>query len=112
MEVRTDAGVSRLDARCAIASGHKIALVSLAVDLPIIKYGEEIGRAQAAIETGDWIHLHNVYCRRDRFLSSGRLQPGRSGSGIDRPRSEGDGKAPQLLQCRRRGFRLRTFPGS
>jgi hypothetical protein len=45
-------------------------------------------------------------------LSSGRLQPGRSGSGIDRPRSEGDGKAPQLLQCRRRGFRLRTFPGS
>jgi hypothetical protein len=64
VEVHADAGVSRLDARCAIASGHKIALVSLAVDQPIIKYGEEIGRAQAAIEAGDWIHLHNVYCRR------------------------------------------------
>ncbi|OHE22342.1 MAG: altronate dehydratase [Syntrophus sp. GWC2_56_31] len=64
VEVRTDAGVSRLDARCAIASGHKIALVGLAVDQPIIKYGEEIGRAQTAIEPGDWIHLHNVYCRR------------------------------------------------
>lgn len=64
VEVRTDAGVSRLDARCAIASGHKIALVSLAVDQPIIKYGEEIGRAQSAIAAGDWIHLHNVYCRR------------------------------------------------
>ena len=64
VEVRTDAGVSRLDARCAITSGHKIALVSLAIDQPIIKYGEEIGRAQAAIEAGDWIHLHNVYCRR------------------------------------------------
>lgn len=64
VEVHTDAGVCRLDARCAIPSGHKIALVSLAVDQPIVKYGEEIGRAQTAIEAGDWIHLHNVYCRR------------------------------------------------
>jgi altronate dehydratase small subunit len=64
VEVHTDAGVSRLQARCAIASGHKIALLNLAVDQPIIKYGEEIGRAQAAIEAGDWIHLHNIYCRR------------------------------------------------
>lgn len=64
VEVRTDEGVSRIDARCAIALGHKIALASLAVDQPIIKYGEEIGRAQAPIEAGDWIHLHNVYCRR------------------------------------------------
>jgi hypothetical protein len=64
VEVRADEGTMCLDARCAIASGHKIALVSLAVDQPIIKYGEEIGRAQLAIAAGDWIHLHNVYCRR------------------------------------------------
>ncbi|MBA4423273.1 MAG: altronate dehydratase [Syntrophus sp. (in: bacteria)] len=64
VEVRSETGVHSLNARYAIALGHKIALVSLAVDQPIIKYGEEIGRAQTAIEAGDWIHLHNVYCRR------------------------------------------------
>jgi altronate dehydratase small subunit len=64
VEVRTDAGVISLSARCDIASGHKIALASLAVDQPIVKYGEEIGRTRAAIQGGDWIHLHNVYCRR------------------------------------------------
>jgi altronate dehydratase small subunit len=53
-----------LNARCAVASGHKIALMRLDVDQPIIKYGEEIGRAKTVIEPGDWIHLHNVYCRR------------------------------------------------
>ena len=64
VEVRSETGVLSLNARCAIVLGHKIALTSLAADQPIIKYGEEIGRAQTAIEAGDWIHLHNVYCRR------------------------------------------------
>ncbi len=64
VEVRTERGVSPLTARGDIASGHKIALVALAVDQPIVKYGEEIGRAGAAIEAGDWVHLHNVTCRR------------------------------------------------
>ncbi|MEW6333628.1 MAG: UxaA family hydrolase [Thermodesulfobacteriota bacterium] len=64
VEVRSDEGTSLLSARQAIASGHKIALAALAADQPIIKYGEEIGRAQSAIEAGDWIHLHNVYCLR------------------------------------------------
>lgn len=71
VEVRTEAGINRLDSRCAIASGHKIALVRLAIDQPIIKYGEEIGRAHAAIEPGDWIHLHNVYCRRGHETQKG-----------------------------------------
>lgn len=66
VEVRSDTGTSRLSARQAIAAGHKIALASLAADQPIVKYGEEIGRAAAAIEAGDWIHLHNVYCLRGR----------------------------------------------
>jgi len=64
VEVRADAGVISLNARCDIAFGHKIALASLAVNQPIIKYGEEIGRARTAIRGGDWIHLHNVSCRR------------------------------------------------
>ncbi len=64
VEVRTETGTVYLNARQDIAMGHKIALVSLGVDQPIVKYGEEIGRAGAEIEAGDWIHLHNVTCRR------------------------------------------------
>ena len=48
VEVRSDTGVISLSARCDIAFGHKIALASLAIDQPIIKYGEEIGRAKTA----------------------------------------------------------------
>ena len=64
VEVQTDTGMVRLNARHDIALGHKITLINLDADQPIIKYGEEIGRAMTAIEAGDWIHLHNIYCRR------------------------------------------------
>jgi altronate dehydratase small subunit len=64
VEVRTEAGTIRLVARQDIALGHKIALARLDAGQPIVKYGEEIGQAGTAIEAGDWIHLHNVTCRR------------------------------------------------
>ena len=64
VEVQTPTGTVRLTARHDIAMGHKIALVSLGVNQPIVKYGEEIGRAGAAIDAGGWIHLHNIICRR------------------------------------------------
>ena len=50
----------------AIPFGHKISLRELPVDEPIIKYGEEIGKAKNTIRAGEWIHLHNVYCERGR----------------------------------------------
>ncbi|MCL4514691.1 MAG: UxaA family hydrolase [Firmicutes bacterium] len=56
----------RLTAREEIAFGHKIALIPLEADQPVIKYGEEIGRARVAIPAGNWIHLHNLYCQRGR----------------------------------------------
>ena len=62
--VMTDTDVVQIRAQQDIAFGHKIALADLTVDQPIIKYGEEIGRARTAILAGDWIHLHNLYCRR------------------------------------------------
>lgn len=64
VEVIGDRPVIRLKARRRIAFGHKIALINLEADQPIIKYGEEIGRAQSAIAAGDWIHLHNIACDR------------------------------------------------
>ncbi len=68
--VKTDGKVIRLEARQAIAFGHKIALADLCTDEPIIKYGEEIGRAQREIVAGDWIHLHNLVCRRGHDQSA------------------------------------------
>jgi antitoxin (DNA-binding transcriptional repressor) of toxin-antitoxin stability system len=62
--VTAEGQVLRLAARQAIAFGHKIALTELDSGQPIIKYGEEIGRAQGTIGAGDWIHLHNLACRR------------------------------------------------
>ncbi len=62
----TEAGVVTLTAKNDIPFGHKVALQELEVHVPIIKYGEEIGKAKSLITIGEWIHLHNVYCERGR----------------------------------------------
>lgn len=64
VEITMGAETLRIAAREDIAFGHKIALVELAADDPVIKYGEEIGQARAMIKPGDWVHLHNLDCRR------------------------------------------------
>ncbi|GMO39628.1 MAG: UxaA family hydrolase [Treponemataceae bacterium] len=46
--------------------GHKIALKDIAVKSPVIKYGEELGEASAAIKTGEYVHAHNLESRRGR----------------------------------------------
>ena len=45
--------------------GHKYALRDIAEGEEILKYGLPIGRALAAIQCGEWVHVHN--CRSDRF---------------------------------------------
>ncbi len=42
-------------------AGHKLALAALAEGEPIVKSGVTIGFAKVAINTGQWVHLHN--CR-------------------------------------------------
>ena len=44
----------------AIGAGHKLALHPIAAGDPVRKYGWPIGRATSAIETGHWIHAHNL----------------------------------------------------
>lgn len=46
--------------------GHKIALVRIEAGDRIVKYGETIGRASQAIESGEWIHTHNCESTRGR----------------------------------------------
>jgi len=46
-----------------IRRGHKVALSPLEAGMPILKFGQTIGFAGAAIAPGDWVHVHNVTLR-------------------------------------------------
>ncbi len=49
-----------------IPSGHKLATRPIAAGALIHKYGQMIGRASAAIDTGRHVHVHNVEGVRGR----------------------------------------------
>ena len=49
-----------------IPFGHKFSLFRIECSSAIIKYGEVIGTATAAIEPGDYVHVHNVLSIRGR----------------------------------------------
>ncbi len=66
VNVVTETEIKEIIAKSDITFGHKIALVALQKQKPIIKYGEEIGKSQDIIMAGEWVHLHNVYCERGR----------------------------------------------
>jgi altronate hydrolase len=56
--VETEGGPVAL--RAAVGAGHKIAFRSLAVDQPVHRYGQVIGRATAPIAPGEHVHTHNL----------------------------------------------------
>lgn len=43
-----------------VPRSHKIAIRSIALNQPIIRYGEEIGYATKEIAQGQWVHVHNL----------------------------------------------------
>lgn len=43
-----------------IPQGHKIALMPIGSGAPVIKYGYPIGHTTAAVDTGAWVHTHNM----------------------------------------------------
>jgi altronate dehydratase small subunit len=49
-----------------IPYGHKVAVKPIAAGEAVIKHGEDIGVASAAIAIGDHVHVHNVESRRGR----------------------------------------------
>ncbi len=53
-------GGRELRARTSISAGHKIALRPIGAGENVIRYGQIIGRARGAIETGEHVHTHNV----------------------------------------------------
>ncbi|GIW93261.1 MAG: dehydratase [Pirellulaceae bacterium] len=57
----TDRGMLRVVE--PVPMGHKVALVDLACDSPVVKYGQTIGFAAQPIRAGQWVHCHNVVLR-------------------------------------------------
>ena len=53
-------------ARTAIPFGHKICVKPVAPGGDVLKYGQVIGRATAAIAPGAHVHAHNVESNRAR----------------------------------------------
>jgi hypothetical protein len=43
-----------------IELGHKLARFPLPTGVKVIKYGAPIGSTTAAVEAGEWVHLHNM----------------------------------------------------
>jgi altronate dehydratase small subunit len=43
-----------------ISRGHKIALLEIAANQCVMKYGVRIGHATQLIQRGAWVHLHNL----------------------------------------------------
>jgi len=51
---------SNVVARDEIPSGHKISIQPIEAGEPVLKYGQVIGTASAAIQPGEHVHLHNL----------------------------------------------------
>ena len=46
---------------------HKFALTEIPKDAPVIKYGEHSGFAKEQITAGQYVHIHNVYSKRENL---------------------------------------------
>ncbi len=51
-------------AKADIPLGHKISLVNLEKDEPVLKYGVQIGITTEKWEMGDYVHTHNIKTAR------------------------------------------------
>lgn len=48
-----------------IMRNHKVAILEVAENEPVFKYGEKIGFASRTIRAGDWVHTHNLRWEED-----------------------------------------------
>ncbi|TDQ84431.1 altronate hydrolase [Dongia mobilis] len=59
-EIAQGAVSNGIAANGRIGRGHKMAVANIAKGAPILKFGQIIGFATAAILPGDWVHEHNT----------------------------------------------------
>lgn len=50
----------KIEIKEGVKRGHKIAIVDIATDENVIKYGYPIGHALKNIGAGEWVHTHNI----------------------------------------------------
>ena len=61
---RVSDGQGSVTVAAAIPFGHKVASAAIARGGSVVKYGEVVGRATAAIAPGEHVHVHNVVSAR------------------------------------------------
>ena len=67
VEVRDEHGQGEVvKLRSNVPYGHKIAVRDIRPNEPILKYGEQIGKANCLIPKGEHVHVHNLDCQRGR----------------------------------------------
>lgn len=62
--IRTGPTTRTVEVREKIPFGHKFALDRIPAGTGVLKYGEVIGESTCDIETGAWVHLHNLASSR------------------------------------------------
>jgi (2R)-sulfolactate sulfo-lyase subunit alpha len=62
--VTADDSAFELTAKMDVPIGHKIALVDINSGDTVWKYGQDIGKAVAAIRKGEHVHVHNLKTKR------------------------------------------------
>ncbi|MBS7700984.1 MULTISPECIES: UxaA family hydrolase [unclassified Chelatococcus] len=67
-QVRIGGSIHKVLLREPIPLGHKLALRSHGIGEAVLKYGQSIGTATAAIPAGAHVHVHNMASRRARKM--------------------------------------------
>jgi (2R)-sulfolactate sulfo-lyase subunit alpha len=62
--VTHDDSTFKLKSKMDVPIGHKVALADIAKGDTVIKYGQDIGKAVAAIKKGEHVHTHNLKTKR------------------------------------------------
>ena len=64
IRIRQAGAVRTLAAQEAIPICHKICVVPIGLGQPVVKYGQSIGEATAAVAAGRHVHIHNLRSAR------------------------------------------------
>ena len=62
--VTADNSSFKLKSKMDVPIGHKVALVDINKGDTVVKYGQDIGKAVAAIAKGEHVHVHNLKTKR------------------------------------------------
>jgi len=81
VQVQCGMEISTIRAGEPIPLCHKISLDPLAVGASVLKYGERIGTASAAISAGAHVHVHNMQSARATVAGAASSRSKKSGAG-------------------------------